>query len=227
MNSSRSVVILAGGASRRMGTDKAFLDIGGRTILRRMLEEATAGFTDSVLVVNDGSAFERALERYGWMRAQGDSFTLGARRLRLLTDRRPGLGPLAGLEVALGSVSGRRAWALGCDLPFMTPEAGRRLLEALRPLEGTGKTAGPPPAPAAAVPRLRGRLQPTCAAFEVGAGEVAATCLDEGEHRVSEFLKRLRLRVVDEAEFRDLGDPARLFLNVNDPADLERARALA
>jgi len=47
---SRLAVVLAGGASRRMGTDKASLSVGGQTVLERTLEElASAGWPLLVL----------------------------------------------------------------------------------------------------------------------------------------------------------------------------------
>ena len=48
--------------------------------------------------------------------------------------------------------------------------------------------------------------------------------LAQGERRVTSFWGDVRLRELGEAELACFGDPQRLFLNVNDPHDLERAR---
>lgn len=257
-------MLLAGGASRRMGgVPKAFLRVGRREILQRVLDAVAPVCTDLVLVANDTEAAAGALARYGWREAPGGfappaegsggpafrferaagpaSGAEGSRavRLRLFADRRPGEGPLAGLEAGLLAIRVPTAWVVACDLPFLRPALGRLLLGALEDAERSAArrsgraTAPPPPAepaavpPLAAVPRWDGRPQPLCAAYAREAGRVAAACLDAGVRRVETFLERLALVPVPDDPVRALGDPARLFLNVNTPADLERARARA
>ena len=92
--------ILAGGASSRMGRDKALLEIGGVPLLvrsARLLEPLVAAVT----VIGPP-------ERYS---------ALG---LRVVPDDSAGLGPLAGLATAL-RIS-RTEWDLvvGCDLPYLS-----------------------------------------------------------------------------------------------------------
>ena len=48
--------VLAGGRSSRMGKDKAFLELGGRTLLSRALELAES-LTETVALVGDASKF--------------------------------------------------------------------------------------------------------------------------------------------------------------------------
>lgn len=255
-----SAVLLAGGASRRMGgVPKAFLRVGRREILQRVLEAVAPVCADLVLVANDAEAAAGALARYGWREAPGGfaptaqssggpafgckgatapaSAADGPRavRLRLVPDRRAGEGPLAGIEAGLLAIRAPAAWVVACDLPFVRPALGRLLLGTLAggvqsATQRSGGARPAPPtavAPLAAVARWDGRPQPLCATYAREAGRVAAACLDAGVRRVEAFLERLALVPVPDEPVRALGDPGRLFLNVNTPADLQRARALA
>ncbi len=102
-----TAAIFAGGQSRRMGTDKAALEVDGTTLLERTARIALdAGLP--VLVVG---------------RARPDGWPLDT--VEFLTDAKPGLGPLGGLKTALGRHPA--LCALACDLPLLTSDALRWL----------------------------------------------------------------------------------------------------
>jgi molybdopterin-guanine dinucleotide biosynthesis protein A len=221
-----SAVILAGGGSRRLGRSKAFLEVAGREILERELE-ATSDFNDTVIATNDPRPCVTAVLRYGWAPDREDRsggaqpvFRLGTRSLRIVTDRVPDLGPVGGLAAGLGAARGGLCWVLSCDLPFVTPGLGRLLVRELRETERKG-------APRAVIPDLEGRDQPLCAAWDADAAVMAEGCLELGRRSVRELLDGLDTRRLPEERVRRVGDPARLFLNVNTPEDLDRARRLA
>ncbi len=90
--------ILAGGKSTRMGTDKAFLEMGGRTLLSRALELAGTVAPD-VAIVGDGSKF----------------FPLG----RVVEDVYPQQGPLGGIHAALASSKSALNLMLAVDMPYV------------------------------------------------------------------------------------------------------------
>ena len=99
-----TVAILAGGESRRMGTDKAALLFGGVPLLERAARTALAAGLP-VLVVG---------------RPRPDGW--GTPGVDFAPDDAPGRGPLGGLGTALGRAPGA-VLALACDLPLLTPEA--------------------------------------------------------------------------------------------------------
>src|SRR5690349_130325 len=78
-----SAVILAGGKSSRMGRDKAWLEINGQILLTRQIELVQAGGATEVFISG---------------RAGMDYSAFGC---RVLQDRFPNAGPLAGIERAL------------------------------------------------------------------------------------------------------------------------------
>lgn len=225
-------VALAGGGSRRMGRPKAFLEVGGRGLLDRVLEAGRWACSELVLVVGtDPGPFAEALRRSGWAPAEGGPETRFRREdagLRLLRDRRPGLGPVAGLEVGLRAAGRPLCFAAACDLPFLDGAVVSALLERL---DGSG--AAGPGAARATVPVAGGRRQPLAAAYTVGCAAAARRCVEAGTLSMDDFLARLdEVREVPAAELALASagpgtDPERVFLNVNRPEDLRTARRAA
>ena len=103
-----SVVILAGGQSRRMGRDKAFLEWRGRPLIVDLIDRFRS-VTDDLIVVAPNS---------------GPFAGLGA---RLLRDPHPPMGPLGGLWAGLLGARHEWALALACDLPLADPRVAEWL----------------------------------------------------------------------------------------------------
>jgi len=99
-----AAIILAGGQSRRMGTDKALLRLptGGPTLVERVIAAAWAADANEVLIV------------------AGDGARLPAMDARLVQDAQPDAGPLAGLATGFASSHCDAALALACDLPYLS-----------------------------------------------------------------------------------------------------------
>jgi molybdenum cofactor guanylyltransferase len=93
--------ILAGGKSSRMGVDKAFLEVGGRTLLARALELAET-VAQQVRVVGDKTKFA--------------PFGI------VVDDIYPERGPLGGIHAALMSTATDFNLMLAVDLPFIGQE---------------------------------------------------------------------------------------------------------
>lgn len=102
-------VILAGGQSRRMGRNKAFLEVGGEPLVQRVARCLCELF-DQVLIVGG---------------APQDFEFLG---LPVVTDRIPGLGPLGGLEAGLEASRHHHAFFCAVDMPFLSPGLIRYML---------------------------------------------------------------------------------------------------
>jgi len=95
-----SCVILAGGESKRMGTDKARVLLSGKTLLERVLEIVRPLFDD---VMISGRGTEPHVED-----------------VRFITDRLPGRGPAVGLCSAMKEARYPHIFAIACDMPFVT-----------------------------------------------------------------------------------------------------------
>ncbi len=97
-----SVAILAGGQSRRMGRNKAFLDWKGRPLIADLIDRFRAVSDDVILIARDLKPF------YG----------LPA---RLIADPSPPAGPLGGLWSGLLSARYEWVFAMACDMPLVDP----------------------------------------------------------------------------------------------------------
>jgi molybdenum cofactor guanylyltransferase len=107
-----SLVILAGGFSRRMGRDKASLPAGDGTLIEH-LARRLAPVVDETIVA-------------------GGSDRRNVPGALLVDDRHPGLGPLAGMHAGLSAARHPRVWVVACDLPDVEPAIGA-LLRRLAP----------------------------------------------------------------------------------------------
>lgn len=137
-----------------------------------------------------------------------------ASQVPVVPDATEGAGPLGGLEAALLEAVRRGldgVLLLACDLPLMLTEVVEQVATAAR-----GRTAVAPGRPG-------GGVEPLCAAY-------AVECLDAVRHRLASDDLSLH------ALFRDVGgavlptasgpgEARGPFLNVNTPADRDRAEA--
>ena len=100
-------VVLIGGASRRMGTDKASIEFNGSTLLNRAVAVLSDVFTSVVI-------------------SGGDMSPVG---VSVLPDLVPGLGPLGGLDTAYQAAAGRDVFLLAVDMPFVEASTIRSIVE--------------------------------------------------------------------------------------------------
>ncbi|MDY3282168.1 molybdopterin-guanine dinucleotide biosynthesis protein B [Dysosmobacter sp.] len=159
-------VILAGGESRRMGTDKGALTLEGQRFLDRV-------------------AGELALwpERLVSVRAPEDAPACPG--FTPVADRFPGCGPLGGLHAALSACRSDWLLAVACDMPLFRRELGEFL--ALFPS---------PAADACVPVDRAGRVHPLCALYGKSALPVLEAQLRRGDYRLTSALDRLRVRYV-------------------------------
>jgi molybdopterin-guanine dinucleotide biosynthesis protein A len=113
-----SAVILAGGESRRMGHDKAWLEVAGQSLLARAMSAVRDSGIEEVLISGRAGADYSAL------------------RCPVLLDRELGCGPLSGIERALEAASAPLLLVLAVDLPNMTSAFLRKLAGRCDPLTG-------------------------------------------------------------------------------------------
>ena len=102
-----TIVILAGGESRRMGRDKLRLTLEGEALLERARRRWTAVFPRVLVSVGDP-------DRYPWLED------------RRVPDLRPGQGPMAGLEAGLLRAD-EPVFLTAADMPFSSPSAALRM----------------------------------------------------------------------------------------------------
>ncbi|MEQ1854155.1 MAG: molybdenum cofactor guanylyltransferase, partial [Chthoniobacteraceae bacterium] len=109
-----SAVLLAGGRSSRMGRDKPGLIFDGKPLWRHQL--ATLRATQPAELFISGAA-------------DGCYADAG---IPVIPDDAPGLGPLGGIATALRRCTGEPLLVLAVDMPMMTPDFLRSLLDESR-----------------------------------------------------------------------------------------------
>ena len=105
-----ALAVQAGGRSRRMGEDKAFLPFGDGTLLEWMRGRLAPSFPHVFLVANDAVRFR----------------SLG---LPVVNDALPEAGSAVGIYTAVLASPTERVLCLACDMPFVTPRLLRCLAE--------------------------------------------------------------------------------------------------
>lgn len=145
-----------------MGRNKADIPIQGRTLLARQIDMALESGAAEVLVSlgPNSSPFETLPEN-----------------LRIVRDRFTGSGPLAGIEACLEAARHEWVVVLAVDLPTMTPEYLRALLDQAVPNRGV-------------LAAHQGRFEPLASLYTKSCVTLARQQLDAGVFPVQRFAAR-------------------------------------
>lgn len=198
--------VLAGGASRRMGQDKAQLRIDAHL----PAQEAGTWLERAFLLLADRLPETWIVGRIA--ESGGPALPLLTREVRCHLDLLAQAGPLGGLFTALTLAENRDLLAIPCDLPHLAPRALDLLIageEGDRP-EFSGSAAR-----ARAFRHADGRTEPAVVLLSASAREPLRRFLDQGGRKLETFLREIGV------EWLDL--PADLspgFRNMNRPDDL-------
>jgi len=195
-----SVAVLAGGRSRRFGSDKRLLPIEGTTLLGRTLALAASLSDDVVLVVADDADVQRL----------APVITAHRGEVRIVTDTRTDTGPLAGLEAALGAAANELVLVLAGDHPRL----GADLLTLL--------IATALAQPQARAVTLEGPLgpEPMLTVHRRASLVEVSAALDAGERRMVEVLARLEPHIVHESTWRAHDAAGDGLVDIDTPDDL-------
>ena len=196
--------ILIGGKSSRLGTDKAFVEIGGKTLLERATNVVQDALPASRVTAVAADATNFAIQAI----TSGVPFVLDLHENR---------GPLGGLHAALANARTPWIFVLACDYPFVSADLIRLLQNKISDEFG------------AIVPYQEdGRMQPLCAFYHVG---MATPVVEEILERprvpppMHEVVSKLNPLIVTFDEYGDLPHADELFININTRDDLRRARS--
>jgi molybdenum cofactor guanylyltransferase len=175
--------VLAGGHSSRMGADKALLAFRDQTLLARALDIAAAVASRAVIV--------GPRERYA---IYGE----------VVEDIHTGCGPLGGIHAALRATGTDLNLVLSVDMPLMTAEFLRWLLEQARNASEL-----------ILVPDALGGQQPLCAVYRRPLYALAEQALEDGDYKIGHLFQRVPTRYISEVEIREAGFLPQVFCNVN------------
>ena len=171
--------MLAGGKSSRMGRDKALLPFRGGALAGHVAATVAAAAGSATLI--------------------GDPRKYGHLGYAVLPDRSPGAGPVGGIESALSCTAADWNLVLACDMPGISAEFLRGLLDAAERLNADALVpAGP-----------SGRLEPLSAVHRRCLATLRGA-LGAGIRKITDALAGLEVAlwtVDDAACFKNLNTP--------------------
>ncbi len=193
-----SLVIQAGGESRRIGQDKALMPFLGRPLILRPLIRL-AGIADEILVTSNSPHNFHFLN------------------LTPIPDLLSGCGALGGLYTALSAATHPYVAVVACDMPFASPELFAFELLTLRELNAD-----------AVVPRTEAGSEPFHAIYncETCLPHVKAA-LEAGKRRVDAWFGEVNIHYMSPEEIQPYDPSGQAFININTMEELAGAERIA
>ena len=179
--------MLAGGQSRRMGRPKPWIEVGNSILVRYVVEKLAPAFSELMVSFAEPEQMEQLVP------------------YRVVFDRKPNAGPLAGLEAGLLAAHNQVLFAVACDMPYVERSTAEIAVAATRTSD-------------AAIPRHDGLFEPVCGAYRKTALPAIVNALDAGKYVAHDVIQELDVTWLEGLE------PAQ-FESLNTPADLERFHA--
>lgn len=208
-----SGIILAGGLSSRMGTDKALLPLGEGNVIQVIASELSKAV--DVVNIAVGKGYREEFAELGHVQA---------------VDLYPECGPLAGLHAGLTANRGARpsgagGWSLSvpCDTPLVRSELFKALIKYAEQQENSCCQA--------IVPVIEGQTHPLIAMYQDSVIPILEQQLEAGKRRVMDILSQISVRYITEHELSvNAGLPwtaprvSEMFANMNQKEDYERIK---
>lgn len=159
-------VILAGGKSSRMGTDKALLEWKGRTFLEQLAGEMD--FFEEKWIVGEKRRLKTELS---WNAAE---------------DIYPDCGPIGGMQTSLSLCQSEALFVVSCDTPLMKRSVYELLYEAYREDEYDAviSVTGD------------GKYHPLCGIYRKTVGELFEQQIQKGQNKIMASFEKIRVKYV-------------------------------
>jgi len=193
-----TVSIQAGGASSRMGEDKALKPFLGHPLIQRVIERL-APIADELIVTSNRP------EDYGFL------------NLRLFSDLKPDRGALGGLYTAIASAAHPIVAVVACDMPF----ASSKLIEAATRLMIQEDAD-------VVIPESPEGMEPLHAVYRRGSCVPAIeAAIASDKWKVISWFPQVRVRVLKPDEIKLLDPSGLCFWNLNTPEEFAEAERRA
>ena len=195
-----TVVIQAGGESRRMGQSKALVPFAGRPLICRLIERLGPVADELIITTNEGERLAFLNEQYP---------QLG---IKLVPDLHEYRGALPGIHTALEAATHPYVAIVACDMLFAS---ARLVVAESLALKETGADA--------VVPVNKHGFEPFHAIYR------RSTCLpavrellEAGDKRAQSFYSSINIREFTQSEVLDAEPMGGCFINANTPEELHK-----
>jgi molybdopterin-guanine dinucleotide biosynthesis protein A len=118
-----TAIIMAGGESCRMGTEKSMLLVKGRPMIEHICEQLHGYFEQILISANE-------VDRYAFL------------GFEIISDRIPGQGPLMGIASALEASANELNFVVACDIPYIDLAYVRKMLAEAKGVDVVIPTTG-------------------------------------------------------------------------------------
>ncbi len=186
-----SLVILAGGEGRRLGLDKLWLRHQGQLVILKLIEQFQDLCSETIVALGRPKSIPTGLNA------------------KFVEDVIPGAGPLSGLHAGLVHISSPLALVLACDMPFVSPQLARLLID-------RGARAQKP-----VVCQIFRFLEPFPGVYPRNLLPVVEKSA-QSQYGVQRFLAEVSPVVVPEEEVRQIDPELRSFININTLEDRQK-----
>ncbi len=187
------IAILAGGRSSRMGRNKALVELDGKNLIEYVVEVARKAANEILLITNSP-------KEYAFL------------NLPMFPDEIKNIGPLGGIYTALKACNTSHCLVIACDLPFLSEELIRFLVENAGDTDVFALDVG------------RG-AEVLCAVYSKACLPAIESLVARGDYKVANLLQAVKSRVIRFGPGHSLYSQ-HLFYNINTPEDLSRAQKL-
>lgn len=111
-------IILAGGKSKRLGVNKAFIELGSKKLIERIYLKLEKIFNEIIIVTNSLNNFRNF-------------------QAKIVRDKVPGIGPLGAILWGLEASTSKYNFITGCDSPFIKNEIIQLLMKKINQADVT------------------------------------------------------------------------------------------
>ena len=198
-------VILAGGTSRRMGQNKALLQLGDDPLIAHVIRRMRLATDELLLITNNPAEYAH----------------LG---LPMHSDIVPNTGALGGIYTGLMHASHDVGVCVACDSPFLQP----KLLSYLISILGEYDAVMPYTykAPPSDNEDAQMTLQTLCAVYAKRCLPIIEQMLNEPDLRVHALQERANILTLAPEIWKTYDSKGHSFFNVNTPEDFEKAQTM-
>lgn len=189
-----SAILLAGGKSSRLGTDKAKVKLDGESVMIQAIAEKLSGLSEDIVVSTNGRRYEDITIPVRWA-----------------IDVRPGAGSLMGLYSGLLAAKHDYAIAVACDMPFINIELLKYMISLPRDYD-------------ALLPKIGEQTEQLHSIYSKNCLPKMEKYLNSGHLKITSFMDEIDVKYVDEDIINKYDPRHLSFFNVNTAQQLNEAQ---
>jgi molybdopterin-guanine dinucleotide biosynthesis protein A len=189
-----TTVVLAGGQSKRMGKDKAFLEWNGKSFLRHILEQVDT-FSNQIIISGN---------------KEKNLYLKEAEHIKnepvVVKDIAPYSGPLNGIASCCEFIKNETVFIATCDTPVIKENVVYFFLENIGVSQGV-------------VPIINGKFQPLNTIYKKEAIKKAKVLYEKGVKSLFRWIKEINVKYIDESQLKNYDPKLLMFKSINTPSD--------